>query len=272
MEENDVIEIVQLPIIEARLNQIMTEINTKIEAVLALDCSPETCKVIKKERAELNKMYQDMENRRKEVKKKILEPYKQFESIYNKCVGNSFEAADKVLNERITAVEDTIKKAKEQEAKGYFNEYRESIGLSEDDAPYESAEIRVTLTASIKSLKESAKKYLDKVLEDIKAIRCQPYADEIMVEYRGFRNVAYAITVVEKRHREIETEQKRVARETPTNESTEDITAPKGLQSPIVSDDEEDGEIYNTTFTVHATMAKLRELKNFLENGGYDYE
>ena len=42
------------------------------------------------------------------------------------------------------------------------------------------------------------------------------------------------------------------------------------LQAPVIEEKQE--EILTLRFAVRGTRTKLRELKQFLENGGYDYE
>ena len=50
-------------------------------------------------------------------------------------------------------------------------------------------------------------------------------------------------------------------------EKIESLTAPKEE-----SVEEKQEEIVAITFTVRGTRTKLKEVKEFLDNGGYDYE
>ena len=75
---NDLIVIKQLPIIELQLKSISSDIDKKIEEISKLEVNEETVKEVKKARTEFKKDFNELEEKRKEVKKKIEEPYKQF--------------------------------------------------------------------------------------------------------------------------------------------------------------------------------------------------
>ena len=180
----DVIVLKQLPVIEEQLHRIKEEVTAATQDALSLVCTEETVKTVKQKRAELNKAFTVFEERRKEIKTKILEPYEAFESIYRDCITEPFRSADNELAEKISAVETRLKEEKAIALLEYYNEYRDSIGLSKEDAPIEKARINVTLSASLKSLKDQAKRYLDETREDISMIALQDDRDEILMEYR----------------------------------------------------------------------------------------
>ena len=144
---------------------------------------------------------------------------------------------------------------------------------------YEQAKINVTLTASKKSLKEQAKVFIDKIIDDLKLIETQECKDEILVEYKQNLNVSRAIQEVANRHKLLEEERKRQEEWKKTEQVIIDSAKKSDkyaeevevLQSPVEElQDQED--ILTLKFTVKGTRTKLRELKQFLENGGYDYE
>ena len=62
----------QLPVIEDQLLQVKASIESRVGQVLALACTEDTYKAVKRSRAELNKEYADLERRRKVVKTSIL--------------------------------------------------------------------------------------------------------------------------------------------------------------------------------------------------------
>ena len=296
--DNSIIRVEQLPVIVERLHQIKEEIEERTAQALGLECTEETYRDVKKERAELNKTYADFEARRKEVKSQILAPYEAFEEVYRECIALPFKKADALLAGKISGVEEGMKDAKRQEVTAYYTEYRESLGLKPDDAPIEKARINVTMSASLKSLKDAARAHLDKTADDIAMIREQEHADEIMAEYRRCGNASQAVMVVNQRHREIEAERKRneeadlvaqlrqkyeadvdEAREAYAQEAAdvpsevdipddEEEPAPYEEQPPEPQDAPEE-EVYEMTFTVRGTLAQLRELKKYLKDGGY---
>lgn len=201
-ETKDLIVVKQLPIIEENLKKISEEIDKKVELANSLACTEDTVKDVKKARAEMSKQFKELETQRKDVKEKVMKPYNDFDEVYKKYISDKFKEADKVLKEKIDAVEDELKTQKKEEVKNFFNEYAESKNI--DFVAYEQANINVTLSASMKSLKEQATLFIDKVLDDITLINSQQYVDEMMIEYKKDLNVSRAITEVNNRHVELE--------------------------------------------------------------------
>lgn len=278
---SDLIIVKQLPIIEEKLKGLAEEIDKEVENARALVCTEDTVKTVKEVRADLNKKFKELETQRKAVKEQIMVPYNNFEAIYKECVSDKFKNADTELKNKIDNVESELKAKKEQDVKEYFEEYKTANNI--DFIKYEQTNINVTLTASMKSLKEQAKTFIDKIVDDLKLIETQECKDEIFVEYKQTLNISRAIQDVANRHKLLE-EEKRKQEEQKivhiemnekheiTKESYEQLENifNKPLEEPKVEEKQE--EILTLRFTVKATRTKLKELKNFLENGGYDYE
>ena len=272
-EVRDVIIVEQLPVIAEQLRSIKAEIEEITSNALSLECTEDTVKEVKKERAKLNKLYAEFETRRREVKEQILAPYNEFERVYKECVREPFSYADSKLQEKIRNVEHEIKRAKRDELREYYEEYRTSIGLTERDAPFEEANINVTLTATLKSLKEKAKEHLDRVQRDLAMIATLENHAEVLAEYRYTGNVTDAIANVNARKKAIEEELNRA-------EFIDDITnaeaiakvneALEAFAPPVVIDGNED--LYEVTFTVRGTIAQLKALREFLVNEGLEYD
>ena len=272
----DLIIVKQLPVIEEKLKALKEEITAKVENATALVCNEETVKTVKDVRAELNKDFKELEQQRKEVKNAVLAPYEQFETIYKECVTDKFKAADKDLKDKIDAVESDLKAQKEQEIKEYFEEYKTVKNV--DFVSYEQAKINVTLTASKKSLKEQAKAFIDKIVDDLNLIDTEEHKAEMLVEYKQTLNVSAAITSVKnrialiEREKQIQEEHKKEAEQIQENlnkfKQASDV-AP--IETPIAAPVVEEKE-YVVNFKVIATKEKLVALKQFLNDGGYKYE
>lgn len=272
-EVRDVIIVEQLPVIAEQLRSIKAEIEEITSNALSLECTEDTVKEVKKERASLNKLYAEFEARRREVKEQILAPYNEFERVYKECVREPFSYADTKLQEKIRNVEQELKREKRDKLREYYEEYRTSIGLTERDAPFEEANINVTLTATLKSLKEKAKEHLDRVQRDLAMIATLENHAEVLAEYRYTGNVTDAIANVNARKKAIEEELHRA-------EFIDDITnaeaiakvneALEAFAPPEVIDGNED--LYEVTFTVRGTIAQLKALREFLVNEGLEYD
>lgn len=275
----DLIEVKQLPVIEEQLRSVSTVIDERVKNATSLVCTEESVKTIKEIRAELNKDYKEFENKRKLVKEQVLKPYNDFENVYKECISDKFKNADLILKGRIEVVENEIKAKKEQEVKDYFEEYKTANNI--DFITYEQAKINVTLSASMKSLKEQAKVFIDQRIDDLKLIETQEHKTEILVEYKQTLNVSNAITTVTNRFKAIEEEKKKEEQKVVHIEMNENHEITKEsyeqleniFNKPLEQPKEEKQEdILTLRFTVRGTRTKLKVLKEFLENGGYDYE
>lgn len=287
----DLIVVKQLPQIEEHLKELSLDVDKKVENAKNLVCTEENVTTIKQIRASLNKEFKEVENQRKIVKEQILAPYMQFEEIYKMYISDKYKSADNDLKAKIDSTENELKNIKEQEIKDYFEEYKKANNI--DFVTYSQARINVTLSASRKSLKEQAKQFIDKIVDDLKLIDTQEHKTEILVEYKQSLNVSQAITSVTNRFKAIEEEKKRQeelkrkqleeaqrradesirAQTEATRQALENFipkTEETILQAPVIEEKQE--EILTLRFTVKGTRTKLREVKQFLENGGYDYE
>lgn len=124
---------------------------------------------------------------------------------------------------------------------------------------------------------------MDKVVDDLNLINTQDHKAEILVEYKQNLNVSQAITMVTNRFKAIEEEKKKqlekaqgaeeenIRKQTEaTKQALDNFKTSEVLQAPKAEQMAE--EILILKFMVRGTRTKLKALKEFLENGGYDYE
>lgn len=112
---DEVIVVEQLPIIRQQLELMRNSIQQDVDTALSLSVTDETVKQVKAVRSRLNNDFKTLEKARIDVKKKILLPYEQFESIYKECISSIYGSADVRLKQKIDEVEDSLKKAKRLE-------------------------------------------------------------------------------------------------------------------------------------------------------------
>ncbi len=272
MENNQLIVIKQLPEIEEHLKDVSKEIDEKVEKAKGLVCNEDNKQTIKKIRAELNKELEEFEKMRKDVKEKVLAPYTRFEEVYKTYISDKYKSADKELKIKIDEVENQIKQEKEQELKEYFEEYRNFRNIS--FITFEQANIKIGLSDTITSLKKQIQNFIDKVLDDVNLINTQDHKEEIMFEYKETLNVNQAITTVTNRYRAIEEEKKK--QEKLIEEASKSVIITNTEKQEILTaptiEEKKQEEILTLKFTVKATKSKLKALKQFLDNGGYEYE
>ena len=270
LETKDLIIVEQLPIITDQLQSLKVRIQKIVDEVKALVCTEDTKKTVKDKRAELNNKFKALEEKRKEVKNAVLEPYNRFEAIYKDNVSDLFKSADADLKKKVDDVEDAIKLEKEIEIKKYFEELKLSLGI--DFIEFGQTGVKVGISNSIKSLKDSMREFLNKAKEDLELIETQENKAEILVEYKKSLYVSQAITVVAERIKRIAEEKERQAEREKQREvqKTTVKKVEKIVQAPTVEQPIE--KLMTVTFKVTATREKLIELKRFLRDGGYIYE
>ena len=263
---NSLVVVEQLPKIRETLGVISSEIDKEIEYALALDCTEESKTEVKKYRANLNKIKEELEERRKFVKKQVLEPYEQFESIYNELVKDKLANADKILKERIDTIEIAQREEKLQELLEFTKAWLKYYGLEQVLEPKQVIP-NITLSKSQKSLKEQIKGEIERISKDIQTIALEEMKAELLVEYvKDFDYAKAKFRVFEHQQRLKDIQNSNILEENgeelkPIAE--EQITTPK----EIVEE-----ELIECTFTVNATKEQLLKIKGFLQEMGIKYE
>ena len=276
MLADSLIVVQQLPVIKEQLHSIKAQAQASVAEALALVCTEETLKVVKEQRAKLNRDRKDLDDRRAVV--------------YKECVTDVYGPADEALKGKITDVEAGLKADKEKKVVAYFDELVKANGV--EWVSYEDIGIAVTMTASLKSLKSKVKEYVDCVVADVNCINGMENAPEVMAEYKQCRNLAVAINSVSQRKDRVAREEaerkQRLEAQLRAQEAEsavldaveEELAAPQVMGTePSVMDEQEAEEtqqeskeqimtakfaFMGRTFQCHGTLTQLRELKSFV--------
>lgn len=266
-------EIKSLGTIEDNISEVKEKVIKLNEYYENIIFTEETMKQATEEKANVNKFKKAVADYRKNIIAEYKKPIEIFE--------NTAKETEKILADTYNTINEQVEKynniKKEQinnEIKDYFEEYKTANNI--DFITYEQARINVTLSASMKSLKEQAKAFIDKTVEDLNLIETQEHKAEILVEYKQTLNVSNAITAVTNRFKAIE-EEKRKQQELIKKINEQPIVViPKQkpkievLQAPAI---EEKEELFTMIFKVkNEPKSRLKLIKEFLESGGYDYE
>ena len=273
------IKVVQLPIIEQQLKELGAEIDKKVETANALVCTEETRQSVKQLRTQFEKEFKELEAQRKAVKNRILEPYQAFEEIYKVNITEKYANAKTILDSKIAIIENNIIDELKNGAITYFEEYSQQNNI--DFLTFESLNIKVGLSDNPTKLKKQITSFIDRICEELNLIETQEHKAEILVEYKNSLNVAQAITIVSNRFKAIEEEKKRQEelakikeQEQATIQKVEEVVQ---LEAPVVEQVTEqvskqvEEPTYIVKFYVRGTKAQLGAVKEFLNNGGYDY-
>ena len=269
-ESNELIILEQLPVIKYKLEQLSKEIKEKVDRANKLVVSEDTVKDVKKTRAELNKEFSELETQRKQVKSAIMAKYDEFEEIYRENVADLYKNADLELKTKIDEVENNLKLEKEQELLDFFNQYKETYHL--DFLNFEDIGLNITLSASMKSLKDQIKDFCEKLDKDIKLIQTDENKDKLMLEYlrNGFDYQVAKLTLIEQEkqleelRQQMEQKQEMQHQEEKVVEKVQEVIAPK----EIIQEE----EILESTFTVKTTKSKIKLLIEFMKSNDIEYE
>ena len=283
------ITVKQLPIIEEHLERMRQGIATIIEEALALPVTDETVKEIKKKRSALNKQFKELDAKRKEVKKKVIEPYDAFEKIFKTCITEPFKEADEQLASKIAEVENARKAEKEANVRSYFAEYATSLNIP-DFITYEHMGLEIIFSTSLKRYKEQVKAFLDRAASDLQLIETQEHSDEILVEYKQSLDASRAILIVNDRHKKIEAERQRaeelrqrreeeaaraaevetVCEEEIAMQAPEEAPAESPAESPVNGTVVE--QIYEGTFTLIGTKKQIKNIIEYIKEKGVEIQ
>ncbi|HIW94010.1 MAG TPA: DUF1351 domain-containing protein [Candidatus Flavonifractor merdipullorum] len=280
MEGTELIRLTQLPVIEEHLRGLKEQIKSRTEEAVALVCTEDTLADVKAVRADLRKIYDEMESQRKAVKKSLMEPYEEFEAVYKGCVSDAFRDADNKLKDKIAAVENDIKGRAEQAVKDYFQELCQAERV--EWLTWGQAGITVSLTdakqKTLSTLRGKVADFVVKVAQAVNAISEMDNAEEIMAEYRQSLNLPQAIAAVSDRHRRIEAEKEAAERRKAQREAEAaavqrvEAVAPPTIDLPVQRIEKPAEKVCKCHFTAYGTKEQLTKLKAFMIQEGIRYE
>lgn len=254
--------VTQLPIVKKQLEEASKSVEAKVQLAMDLVCTEDSVKAIKETRASMNKELKEFEEKRKQIKEEVMKPYEEFEKIYKEKISDKYKLADEELKSKIDSVENELKEEKKQEVVDYFNEYSKSKNI--DFVTFEQAKINITLSASMKSLKEQVTTFIDRVTNDLLTISSQTDEIEILVEYKKTLDVNQAIQTV--------SERKKVIEET---KSIEPVVAPIEKEEVVKKNSDEFVIVpikRKFTITVNCYDEQFENVKRMLNLSNIEYE
>ena len=272
---NEIIKLSSTPKIIEQLDILGEYIDNGLENIKNISCSEENKQEVKKYRAEINEMLKVLEDKRKEIKKQILEPYDLFNNKFEQVAKNKLQNASKILNDKISYIEDQQKLDKENELREFAEEHFKDKGI-QDLVTFEKIGLNITLSASMKSLKDQIIIFCEKVANDLDLILLEDMKDEIYVEYKKCLNYTEAKKKVLERKAELEKAQHITQQIEDIKEANEIIIQNVDEIKPTIVNVVEDYEIVGeenleVTFTIVTTEEKIRKLKEFLNKENIEW-
>lgn len=269
-----VLECTQVPIIVENLMDMAASYQAKKDYIATLPRDDEGMKMVKALRSEARKEFDELDAKRKEVKRQVMAPYEKAENIFRSFVTTPFNALDKACKEFSDSVEGEMKTRCEKELKEYFSELCAMKGIHW--LPWEKMGVKVDMaTARLKEPKkamEAIKGKVEKVCADLDTLSRMEGSGEYLAEYESCLDVSEAIRRVNSRKESLRiAEQNRAAREARTQQSNLVREAIKAAEVGAVTVPHQEKK-FRVTFTVTATMPMLRAMKAWLEDKKIEYQ
>lgn len=213
MEEAPVkkFEVIQLPQIKHRIEAIGESVKIRIEKlnIPNLIATDQTIQAIKKLRAELNNEAKNLNNEFKEVYEIVFKPLCDIKETYKQFITVTYEKAESVLKDTVTAFEFKIKKQKKDNLISFFNEFCLSEKI--DFIKFDQLGIDVNLSTTEKAYKEKISAFIETVKDSLKLISTfTEIESEILTEYKASLNAAKAISTVQERKEKERIEKERI--------------------------------------------------------------
>lgn len=221
----DLIVINQLPVISEQLDKVKDEIKRRTAFTDTVTVSEENRQEIKKMRAAMNAEKSRLDEVYKKALEAVIAPIQVVQDKYKDCVG-LYTKANSQLKAKIDVIEDGLKLEKENSVKEYFEELVTAKKI--DFISFERLGLKITLSVSEKKLKEQVNNIVERVATDLKAIEIQENKEEILVEYKKSLNVSEAVSIVDARHKAIQAEKERKAKQ--AEQRARELAAAKAVE------------------------------------------
>lgn len=278
IDVNEIVKIESMAVIKSQLDKVETFIDEKVKDIpnvikkikeMSFVEQEDEKRNIKEYQQYLSKLQTELENKRKEIKKEINKPYEEFNEYYTNGVYTKLDNGIKQIKDVVNEIEDLQKDEKKCELFDFAMEYIAVNDLG-DFITFDDIGLNITLSASMKSLKEQIIAFCEKVKQDIELINMEEYRDEILYEYKKNHGnyVQCKMNVIERHNALNQIAKKKVEDEIKQEEQKkiEEIVE-EVVTAPIEIEEEQTFQ-----FTITCTISQARKLKEWLNNEGIKYE
>lgn len=279
--------------IEWNFEELKNEITVASEEYAVSVYTDDAIKAAKADRAKLNKFVDAMEAKRKELKKKVMVPYEQFEKEEKELVAIVQRAIDNID----TQVKDYERRQREEKTAKIREFYDDNIHDIEKYLPFERVFKPEYANASttMKSVKEDILEMIQKVDEGLAILNevDSPYAGDMKEVFLRTYDIGQAIAernrleAAEQKRKEYEAERAKAKAEQEARRKAEaqavmaagkkqeEKTAePESQQTavPVPAVEIVEESIHVLDFRVYATSIQLAGLKQYLKTNGIRFE
>lgn len=270
--------------IEWNFEELKAEITAASEEYAASVYTDDTIRNAKADRAKLNKFVDAIETKRKELKKKVLDPYNQFESEEKQLVA----IVQRAINNIDSQVKDYERRQRDEKTAKVREFYEDNIGDLADYLPFDRVfrPEYANQSVTMKSIRESILETIQRVAEGLAILNEveSKFAGDMKEEFLRSYDIGAAMALrnrleaeeqrraeymAEQERRKAEREAARKAEASRVMQAGQAAQTPEQYQQAPVPQEEPEHVI---DFRVHATAAQLGALKAFLKENGIRFE
>lgn len=267
---NEIVKIEQMPKVFSQLEIIGKYIDEQIKDIDILECTEENKQEVKKRRTEINNTLKLLDDKRKEIKTTLLQPYEVFNEKYEQECKNKLLSASEILKTKVDVIEQEQLKEKQDELELFAKQHFEFNDI-DDIVKFEDIGLNITLSASMKSLKDQITAFCEKIVNDLKLIDLEEYKDEILVEYKNNLDFTTSKLNVITRHKMLEELKERQAKQQEIEEKEQEIIE-KVDEITVPKEVIEDNELIKVSFTLTGTKEQIKKVKDLIVELGIEYE
>lgn len=255
------------------IDRIIESTKARIEAldIENIEANEKNKSSLKNLRAELNKELKEYENARKDIKKIVEQPYKDFEVEY-KVLKEVYDEASSLLRDKIDEVEDAQREEKKNNLVIYFNELKVSLnetikelGFNLDFVSFNQLGLNITVSASETSLRKQANETLERVCNDLRVISGNAHKSRLYAKYSINLDLSRALFELQE---ELKREEQIIENAKPKVES--EVADPKAnvveeVEANVVE------EIITLNFEIEGTKTEIAQVRQFLIDNEISY-
>lgn len=255
------------------IDRIIESTKARIEAldIENIEANEENKSSLKNLRAELNKELKEYEDARKDIKKIVEQPYKDFEVEY-KVLKEVYDEASSLLRDKIDEVEDAQREEKKNNLVIYFNELKVSLnetikelGFNLDFVSLEQLGLNITVSASETSLRKQANETLERVCNDLRVISGNAHKSRLYAKYSINLDLSRSLFELQE---EMKREEQIIENAKPKVES--EVVDPKAnvngeVEANVVE------EIITLNFEIEGTKTEIAQVRQFLIDNEISY-
>ena len=256
-------------VIEFNYSELKAEMTERLKYYNNLVVSENSIKSAKADKANLNKLIAAIESERKEVKRRCLEPYNDFEAKCKELV-MLVKAPVVAIDNQIKEFENIKKQEKYDELKSCFDNY---IGDMADIIKFDKILNPKwgNATAKIDTLKAEIEDNIDRIKKELETLNAEyadkPYKAAVISEYCKEYSTSQALVYAAQLQREEEM-QRKVLEQTKTQPVQQEV-----VQTVSASQSQQPKEQLGTcAFRVIGTYNQIKNLRKFMVDNGIKFE